>query len=94
MSRYWNALLEDEHTWREMCTRHRFKPIISPLSRPGNSRRPSYNKQLEEQETTQSQSRSVQDTEREWGERNERVQRGSTFKQHYKNAFLTRTSSL
>lgn len=32
MSRYWRSLLEDEAPWKEMCDRHRFQAVISPIS--------------------------------------------------------------
>jgi hypothetical protein len=32
VSRYWRSLLEDEAPWKEMCDRHRFQAVISPIS--------------------------------------------------------------
>ena len=31
VSRYWNQLLQDEQTWKDMCDRHRFSAIQSPI---------------------------------------------------------------
>lgn len=38
VSRFWNSLLEDEQTWKEMCDKHHFRAIVSPIAypRPGN----------------------------------------------------------
>ena len=111
-----------------MCTRHRFKPIVSPLhsrrpavspSRVGSSRRGSYQarQQAASDQAEASTSRSlaehsadadaspaatgpslplspprpVMDLDRERELERERQGPGPTFKQQYKNAFLTRT---
>ncbi|KAK4684701.1 F-box and WD-40 domain protein CDC4, partial [Tremellales sp. Uapishka_1] len=31
VSSYWRSLLEDEQTWKDMCSKHRFKAVVSPL---------------------------------------------------------------
>ncbi|RSH89647.1 hypothetical protein EHS25_002198 [Saitozyma podzolica] len=33
VSRFWNQLLQDQNIWREMCERHRFSPVPSPITR-------------------------------------------------------------
>ncbi|WWD22891.1 hypothetical protein CI109_107386 [Kwoniella shandongensis] len=94
VSRYWNTLLQDEQTWKDLFDRHGFPPPSSFVMPTSNSRRRSArtNDSITsiERKTPFGDERRVVDIQG----LSRGAEGGGTFKTHFKNAYLTESNWL